>query len=228
MAEDKPAQEQPALVLTDVSFSFPNRPAPVLDGASLSVTPGELCVLLGENGSGKSTLVQLALGELVADRGSICVLGTDVRVRRTWTCVGYVPQAGVAGLVGFPATVREVVCASVVGPRRAARARADELLARLGLTDLARHLMGELSGGQLQRVMLARALANRPGLLLLDEPTSGLDEAGARDFARLLVPLVDQEHTAALLVTHDLARLGDLVSGAHLARLENGRIESHA
>ncbi len=222
------ASHESALAFENVTFTFPNRLAPVLEGASLAVAPGELCVLIGENGAGKSTLVRLAFGELAPDSGSVRILGSDVRALHDWTCVGYVPQAGAGGLAGFPATVREVVRASVTGSHREARQRADELMERLSLTGLERHLMGELSGGQLQRVMLARALANQPGLLLLDEPTSGLDEDGARDFARLLPSLLHDDRTAALLVTHDLARLGVLVRGAHVVRLENGRVEDHA
>lgn len=223
-------EKTPALLaLAHAAFSY--RDEPVLRDASLEVRAGELVVLLGENGAGKSTVIKLLLGELAPTSGEARVLGRPATALapRDWTQVGYVPQAQVAGLAAFPATVEEIVRASVAGPRRAARGRAQALLAELGLTPLARHLLGELSGGQLQRVALARALANQPRALLLDEPTSGLDLEAAEGLTRLVCGLADAGQTAVLLVTHDMARLGPLLGerASRVLRLRDGEV-SHA
>lgn len=213
-----------ALCLSHVRFSYGDEL--VLRDASLEVGAGELVALVGENGAGKSTVIQLLLGELEPAAGEVRVLGRPARElpARDWCRVGYVPQAQANALAHFPATVEEVVRASVVGPRRSARERTDELLDTLGLVPLARHLVDELSGGQLQRVALARALANRPRALLLDEPTSGLDAEAAGALARRVSALARDGSTAVLLVTHDLARLGALAETARMERLEDGVI----
>lgn len=215
------------LCLDRVWFSYGNEP--ILCGASLEVGSGELVTLAGENGAGKSTVIKLLLGELEPSSGSVRVLGQPVRSLspHAWCRVGYMPQAQASSLANFPATVAEIVRASVVGSRRDARARADELLGELGLASLARHLVGELSGGQFQRVMLARALANRPQALLLDEPTSGLDAEATADLAQRMRALTARS-VAVLLVTHDMARLealtGPGAGAARLVRLEGGAI----
>ncbi len=216
---EEPAPEA-ALALDEVAFSFEDRT--IFDGASLSVMPGEACVLLGDNGAGKSTLIRLVLGELTPRAGSVKVLGTEGTARRDWTCVGYVPQATSSAFTSFPATVREVIGASVTGKRAHAKRRAAELMESLGICDLAGHLLSELSGGQLQRVLLARALANHPQVLLLDEPTSGLDSEAAAEFSRLVAQLA-ADGCAVLLVTHDTARLPGLM-GARVARIEGTKI----
>ena len=160
------------------------------------------------------------------------IFGIDPAHFRDWGRVGYVPQRTDVPYERFPASVHEVVKANLYAlrpslPRFGARAVASERVSRaLAAVDLAgfeRRMIGELSGGQFQRVLLARALVCEPGLLVLDEPTSGLDAHAARSFEELLS---DLRHTrpdlAVLLVTHDLERLAGL--DATLYRLESGRL----
>lgn len=236
----------PVASLSHVRLAY--RETSVLVDVSFEVRPGEACVLTGENGAGKSTIVRLMLGETRPDAGVVRVLGHRVGESAgcarglDWSCVGYVPQVTSTSLAGFPATVREVLEASVVRRcaepgaggarsgrlgRTAVRARVEGLLTRFGLSDLSRHLMGELSGGQLQRVLFVRALVNGPRLLLLDEPTSGLDARAAAQFVNAVEETVGGGGVGVLLVTHDLARLPGMAHARKL-RLEDGVVREVA
>ena len=205
----------------------------VLDGASLEVRPGELAVLTGGNGAGKSTLLKLILGEERPDAGGIRLFGEDPVAFRDWARVGYVPQRVASTYERFPATVEEVVRANRYARTgflhrspRADREACARALARVDLEGLGGRLVGEFSGGQLQRVLLARAIVNDPLLLVLEEPTSGLGEASAHEFIALMGGLRRDVGAAVLLATHDLERLDGL--GGTLYRLSAGAIEEVA
>lgn len=237
------ALSAPLISVSHVRFAY--RDVPILRDASFAVHAGDVCMLLGENGAGKSTLVRILLGECVPDAGDVRVLGRPCADVEDWTRVGYVPQLVSSALTSFPATVNEVVRASVCRRRgatgrfrgsfahrprasvHAAHEKADATLAALHATGLANHLMSELSGGQLQRVLLARALVNDPDLLLLDEPTSGLDAQAAEAFVQLVGEVARERGVGVLLVTHDAARL-PLLQSARVLRLEGGVVREEA
>ena len=207
--------------MSGVRFAY--RDEDILRGVDLALPFGEVALLVGENGSGKSTLLSLLLGELEPTEGDIEVLGHDIRlmVPDDWKQVGYVPQAASSSLRDFPAGVGELLRASFAGPRKEARAAAKRALAEQGIPELGRRLLRELSGGQMQKVLLARAAINEPRLLLLDEPTSGLDQAsvdGVAAFARAEA----EEGAAVLMITHDLERLGAVRRSWRTLRLRNG------
>lgn len=171
-------QSTPAVLLQNVSFAY-IPVAPVLENFSLRVDPGERVAVVGPNGSGKTTLLNLLLGLLQPTRGSIEILGSRPEAARDR--LGYVPQCSKIDL-SVPATVLDVVLMGYLrrarwGPRfhRDLRNRARDILSRLGLAGFASRSLGELSGGQRRRVLIARALVAEPQLLLMDEPTSGLD-----------------------------------------------------
>ena len=221
VASVAPAGTGLCIDLAHVAFSYPGRL--VLTDASVQVAFGELVALTGENGTGKSTVVRLVLGEETPRKGVVRVLGEDVSKRRDWTRVGYVPQAAASDFKSFPATVSEMLEGSCL-TRRGARARTGVIMAELGIATLASHMLRELSGGQLQRVLLARALVNEPQVLVLDEPTSGLDAENARGFSAAMARAVDARGMGVLLVTHDLARL-TLPARHRVLRLEDGVVE---
>ncbi len=194
--------------LHEVSRRYDDGP-PALDQVSLSVQTGESVAVLGPSGSGKSTLLNLVAGLDRPDTGTVTVSGTRVdalgeaqsaRYRRA--SVGMVFQffnllddLTVLDNVMLPAQLSR-------GSRTQVRHRADELLQSLGIDRFAGTYPGRLSGGQRQRVAVARALMNRPALLLADEPTGALDTASGADVRTLLRQLHADGQTI-LLVTHD-------------------------
>ena len=200
----------------------------VLRGADLSIAPGEIVALLGPSGSGKSTLLQ-AVGLLEGGfGGSIRITGTEAAQmsssERTATrrdMLGFIYQFHHL-LPDFNAIENVVLPQLVKGTSRAdADARASELLTTLGLGHRLTHRPSQLSGGEQQRVAVARALANRPALILADEPTGNLDEATAEIVFGEFLRLVRQEGSAALVATHNerLAARMDRVLRLHEGHL---------
>ncbi len=162
----------------------------VLSGVDFAIHAGEIVTVLGPNGSGKSTLMRALLGMIPAE-GAIR--------RAPGLRVGYVPQRlAIDG--SLPITARRFLSL----PVRVADAEAEAALARVGMAGMGDRPLSGLSGGQLQRVMLARALLGRPQLLVLDEPTSGLDQPGEAGFYRLIEEVRGQTGAAVLMVSHDL------------------------
>ncbi len=201
----------------------------VLRGIDLSVAPGEIVALLGPSGSGKSTLLQ-AVGLLEGGfDGSIRIAGeeaakadNDARTRLRRDAMGFVYQFHHL-LPDFSAAENVVLPQMIRGAERpAAQQRAETLLGRLGLGHRLTHRPSQLSGGEQQRVAVARALANRPALVLADEPTGNLDEATADIVFAEFLKLVRDEGSAALVATHNerLARKMDRVVRLHEGRLD--------
>jgi lipoprotein-releasing system ATP-binding protein len=201
-----------ALVLEGVTRSFSQGGVTihVLKGVNLTIGEGEIVALLGPSGSGKSTLLQ-AVGLLEGGfGGSIQIAGEEAaklssngrtQVRREH--LGFVYQFHHL-LPDFDAQENVMLPQLVQGATRAAAAdRARELLARLGLESRLTHRPSQLSGGEQQRVAVARALANRPRLVLADEPTGNLDEQTAEVVLAELLKLVREEGSAALIATHN-------------------------
>lgn len=163
----------------------------VLNHITLSIAPAEIVTILGPNGSGKSTLLRALLG--------IVPLASGHLARAPGLRVGYVPQR-LAIDRSMPITVRRFLSL----PRRVPEAEAGAALERVGLPGIGARAMTALSGGQFQRVLLARALLARPQLLILDEPTQGLDQPGEAAFYRLIAEVRAETGAAVLMVSHDL------------------------
>lgn len=163
----------------------------VLHDVSLRIAPGEIVTILGPNGSGKSTLLRALLGIVPVSHGSIR--------RSDGLRIGYVPQKLQVDR-SLPLTARRFLSL----PRRHDRAATDAVLARVGVPEVAERPMAGLSGGQLQRVLLARALLTQPDILVLDEPTQGLDQPGEAAFYRLIEEVRRDTGAAVLMVSHDL------------------------
>ena len=196
----------------------------VLNGIDLAVRPGEIVALLGPSGSGKSTLLQ-AVGLLEGGfEGSIRINGieaasldTDARTDLRRDALGFVYQFHHL-LPDFDARENVILPQLIHGATaEAARERADSLLTALGLGQRLVHRPSKLSGGEQQRVAVARALANRPPLILADEPTGNLDEKTADTVLAEFLKLVRQEGSAALVATHNerLAKSMDRVLRLH-------------
>lgn len=195
----------------DVRFAYHSEP--VLRGATFSVEQGDFVSIIGSNGAGKSTLLRLLLGELTSDSGQIQLLGTLVAQFRAWNQIGYVPQSGAGLAEGFPATALEVVTMGLYSrigklrlPGKAHKAEALAALAQVEMADFAGQMVGQLSGGQIQRVLIARALAGQSRLLLLDEPATGVDQDAVLSLYRLLQELNQRSGMTVVMVTHDIAR----------------------
>ena len=188
----------------------------ILDGVSLQVQGSEFLCLLGPNGGGKTTLLKAVLGLLPVTAGRIEVLGESPERGRHR--VGYLPQRK-AFAPTFPATTADLIVAARRGvwPLRVRddeREAAREALRRVGGESLLDKTLATLSGGEMQRAFLARALVKAPHLLLLDEPTAGVDTRGRAEFIALLAEVARGGKLAAVLVTHNLTavrRLADRV-----------------
>ncbi len=199
-----PADASRVLDIDSVSKRFGDKV--VLENVTFHVPIGEFLCLCGPNGAGKSTLLKVILGLLTPDAGTIRIGGLPAHQGRSK--IGYVPQRKAFDR-DFPASPIEVIVANVRRrwPLRITSAERDHAMAmleRTGATKLAHAQMRDLSGGETQRVFLARALATGPELLILDEPTAGVDVGGRAAIIDLMAEISASDSIAAILVTHNL------------------------
>lgn len=195
------------------------REGKVLEDISFCVERGDYVGVVGPNGSGKSTLIKALLGLVTIGKGSASLFGIPLPEFRGWCKIGYLPQSLHLVNPVFPATVHETVGLGLLSlkgfPKRLNRADADKInktLDELGIPDLEHKLIGELSGGQLQRVLLARAIVNDPELLVLDEPTAALDPETRGRFYAMIADINRSRGVTVLLVTHDSGTIGEHAS----------------
>ncbi|MER5989815.1 metal ABC transporter ATP-binding protein [Streptomyces viridosporus] len=211
---------EPVISLRGVRAELGARP--VLRGIDLTVHRGEVVALLGANGSGKSTAVRSLIGQVPVGAGEIELFGTPQRRFRDWARVGYVPQRTTAA-GGVPATVTEVVSSGRLARtrfgvfRKADREAVRRALDLVGMADRAKDSVDALSGGQHQRVLIARALVAGPELLIMDEPMAGVDLASQKVLAETLRAQV-AEGATVLLVLHELGPLEPLIDRAVVLR----------
>lgn len=209
----------PVEVVTVHGLSLAYQGADALCDVSFAVEKGSYVGIVGPNGSGKSTLVRCILGLARPDRGGVSLFGAPLESFDQWQRVGYLPQGLQHFNPHFPATVAEVVGLGLLAarrfPRRISREDAgavDRALELMGIGDIRNRLIGELSGGLRQRVLLARALVNEPELLVLDEPTTALDPETRESFYRAISDLNRERETTVILVTHDSGTIGSYAS----------------
>ncbi|UUX93396.1 metal ABC transporter ATP-binding protein [Methanoplanus endosymbiosus] len=180
---------------------------PLLDSINLTINRGEFHAVIGPNGGGKTTLLKVILGLIKPDSGSVKVFGKTPEENRS--LIGYVPQFRTFEF-GYPISVMEMVLSGRMGHIKGIRKTyreedikiARESIEILGIEDLAERNLSELSGGEQQRTIIARALAGKPEMLLLDEPTVYVDTPTNRMFFKMLEELHDM--MTILLVTHDI------------------------
>jgi len=205
-------EHAPVIEVEHVHYAY--GAVPVLEDVELTVHAGEFLGLVGPNAGGKSTLLKLILGLIEPSAGRVRVLGqAPSRARRR---LGYVPQYP-AFPRDFPISVGDVVLMGRLGLgpmlggwRRGDRAAAMRTLAEVEADDLAGRTIGTLSGGQLQRVLLARALVGEPEILILDEPTANIDQRLEGEIFELLAAL--NERLTIVVVSHDIAFISTYVS----------------
>jgi zinc transport system ATP-binding protein len=205
----------PLVDLAGVDFAFGQQL--VLKGINLRIDSGATLGLIGPNGGGKTTLIRLLLGMIHPTRGDIRIAGLNPRqaVARG-DLVGYLPQRPRVPS-SFPISVRQLVRLGLAGKTGMLRSHApgdlefaESLLRRVGMIDLANQPVQSLSGGQLQRALIARALAARPRLLLLDEPTTGIDRGGQQQFIEFIVELKKELDLTIVFVSHDLRAVSSI------------------
>lgn len=199
----------PLVSMDGVEFRYGSQP--ILRDISLSVQPGTMLGLIGPNGGGKTTLIRLLLGLLAPSAGSIEIAGlAPRRAIARGDLVGYLPQNPDIP-ARAPINVRQTIELGLVGKtglfkaiHRDDLAFVQSLIDRVGVRSVCEKPIGSLSGGQLQRVFIARALAPRPKLLLLDEPTTGIDRAGQQQFIEFILSLKKEFGLTVIVVSHDL------------------------
>ena len=214
-----------AVHIENLSVHYGHTPA--IMGVCLNVSDGEYLGIIGPNGGGKSTLLKAILGLIPVSSGNISIYGGNAHKNRS--LVGYVPQFALLNRK-FPISLFEVVLTGHlkqgIAPFFRYSSKDNEsvytLLEKVGITDLANRQISELSGGEFQKMLIARALATNPKLLLLDEPTASVDAASRDQIYGLLAEL--NKNMTIILVTHDLLAVSSQVT--RLACL-NGQLVYH-
>lgn len=221
--------DRPIIELKDVSINIDG--VQILENISFQINKGETVGVIGPNGAGKTTLLKAILGLVKIDRGKIQVFGTKpALLGEKRRLIGYIPQMH-AFEPRFPVSSTDVVSMGLLNhhprslfssPRR--QRQVLHALESVGLADYAHHPFHDLSGGQQQSILLARAIVAKPQLLLLDEPNSSLDVAARESFLRLLENLQKQLNLTIMMVSHDLR---SIASFTHSLICINGSMHIH-
>lgn len=196
------------LEINNLSFSYDK--SPILENINLTLKEGEFVTISGANGSGKSTLIKLILGQLKANNGYIKLFNDPLEKFTDFEKIGYVPQIREASGLSFPITSREYVVLNLYNsfnkfnrPTKDNWIMVDSVLKSLNIKELRDIPINKLSGGQAQRVMIARALVNNPEFLILDEPTVGIDKKSKDDLIKLLIHVNQNYHKSILMISHE-------------------------
>ena len=183
----------------------------ILKNINFSVNEGDFVSIIGSNGAGKSTILKLILGELNQNKGDIKIFGDNIKNFNRWHYIGYLEQNAYYKMLNFPATVYETVMSNMfhdIGlfkfPNKNCRAKVIESLKLLGMEKYSKRTISKLSGGQIQRVFLARTLVANPKILILDEPTNGVDSETVDIIYNILNDLNKNKNTSIIMVTHDI------------------------
>lgn len=197
--------------LQEVSFSYGE--TNILSNITFSVNKGDFVGLVGQNGSGKTTLIKILLGILKKRSGKIIIFDSPIEEFKENKKIGYVPQKATNFDPFFPATVFEIVSMGLLSqkknPKRITSADnklINSVLTQVNMTHYKKRRIGELSGGQQQKVFIARALVSNPELLILDEPSAGIDQKSRDEFYEMLGKL-NKKGMTIIMITHDLSRI---------------------
>ena len=201
----------------------------ILKNISFDLNRGDFLTIQGENGSGKSTLIKLILKDLKKKSGQIKLFGKDIEKFDDYSKIGYVPQVNDANKVAFPVTGKEFVVLNLYKkfnifnrPTKKCYKKVYDTFEILNIENLLDIPFNQLSGGQAQKVIIARAMVNDPDILLLDEPTVGVDEKSKRDFLKLLSHLNNKHKISILMISHEMDIVREF--SKRQIRIKNGRI----
>ncbi|MCH8832740.1 MAG: metal ABC transporter ATP-binding protein [Thaumarchaeota archaeon] len=194
--------------INDLTVEYPGVKA--LDNLSFSINEGDFLGIIGPNGAGKSTLFSCMLGILTNYQGTIKFFEKDIKQSRNYLKqIGYVPQKPVFEK-NFPATVKDVIRMAWTNPSN--DSIIDQVLQQVWMHELGNRRIGDLSGGQQQRVFIAKALVNKPKILILDEPVAGVDVQSSEIFYSILRELNKKEKITIIWSSHDMDAVNKLVN----------------
>ncbi|NMB97345.1 MAG: metal ABC transporter ATP-binding protein [Clostridiaceae bacterium] len=207
------------LEVKNLNFSY--NKVQIFENVSFDIYKGDYFGIVGPNGAGKSTFIKLALNFLTPLRGEVKIAGYNVHNFPDWSTVGYVPQNTNSFNMSFPATVEEVIASNIYKKRgfyyrlnyrlkekkKIQRDKVHDVLKIVDMEEYADKLIGNLSGGQLQRVFIARMLVNNPGIVFLDEPTKGIDAKSEEAMYCILAKLNKEFGMTIIMVSHDIAAI---------------------
>lgn len=209
--------------VNNLKFSYSEEE--ILSDINFKVEKGDFVSIVGSNGAGKSTLIKLLLGELSATEGKIKILGEDIKAFKNWNKIGYISQSGLSYQRYFPASSEEVVRANLYSkiglfkfPNKEHNKMTQDALKMVGMEEYAKSLISNMSGGQRQKVLLARALVSDPDVMILDEPTTGVDEKSSYSFYELLYKLNKEKKITIIMITHDSKRTNKFVNKTMLLK----------
>ena len=206
---------QSIISIKNVSFSYSGG-VNVLENLSFDIYKKDFIAIIGANGSGKSTLLKLILKELNPSDGEIFISSTNIKNFKEWDTIGYVPQINAGNIPGFPITALEIVTLNLYNKmgffkfsRKSHIELAKRALSQVNMLDFANTPMNKMSGGQQQRIMIAKSLINNPKILIFDEPTTGIDKESKDQLFKILTHLNRIHGITILLVTHELEIMKD-------------------
>lgn len=198
--------------LENVSYSYGNYPA--LKNVTMSIKKGDFVGIIGPNGGGKTTLLKLILALIKPEKGNVRLLGDSPQ--KTRTLAGYIPQETNLNKT-FPISVKDVVLMGLISKRGLGRhftksdnQKVDRIIDKLNIFDVKNRCIEELSGGQRQKVLLARALVSSPEIIFLDEPTASIDSSGTDEIYDILKNL-NKNGTTVIIVTHNIGVLSKYI-----------------
>lgn len=201
--------------IKNVSFSYSGG-VNVLENLSFDIYKKDFIAIIGANGSGKSTLLKLILKELNPSDGEIFISSTNIKNFKEWDTIGYVPQINAGNIPGFPITALEIVTLNLYNKmgffkfsRKSHIELAKMALSQVNMLDFANTPINKMSGGQQQRIMIAKSLINNPKILIFDEPTTGIDKESKDQLFKILTHLNRIHGITILLVTHELEIMKD-------------------
>lgn len=191
--------DQPVIVVKNLIYKFGNFIA--LDNISFVIEQGEMTAIIGPNGSGKTTLLKNIIGICLPTHGTVKIF--DKPPSKVIKRIGYVPQKFEFDRE-IPITVHEFMALEKCGQAKHSQRNISQALREVGLNDIEKNKLGELSGGQFQRVMIAKALLHEKEILIFDEPSTGIDIVGERTIYDLIKKINEERGTTCLIVSHEL------------------------